>query len=388
MVRAMIPAHRIAWSMPRLPRSAYPDRTAPRWGFFVVCAFFALLIAPSEATAQDGFQTSARRVNLSGRMHIQYNTTSVTDSAVSFGEFEFRRSRLTFDVTITELVRLRWMIDFTEFNEVSLRDAYANVAFSRGFRLTIGQFKRPFDAFQLASSNRIAVIEREGQVRGVDDCGLGGLCSYQRLLVELQFAQRDLGVMVDGTNGPGTLQYFFSVTNGTGLNNPQDENGAKSLTGRVVHTTGSGIKIGLNGGLHDFVNPQSGQTEFAPAVGADLEIGRYQNGWHFFLGSSIGGNWTALDGEGNQETFVGGAFLASYYSPIELRNNTLGLEPMLRFDVSNPMLGEGTGFRYLVTPGAFLHFTNRNKVALNFDIWLPHEEPHEWALITQVYFEF
>ena len=54
-------------------------------------------------------------------------------------------------------------------------DAYVRLTFGSGFRATIGQFKRPFDVFELTSSTQTLVIERAGGVDGVSACaGPGG----------------------------------------------------------------------------------------------------------------------------------------------------------------------------------------------------------------------
>jgi phosphate-selective porin len=276
------------------------EHRGPRVARRVVLATAAALTcmtAPGLAQVEPvDLYSSALRIRLSGRLHMQWNTTSV--DSIGGTDFIFRRSRLTFDITSTFRVNLRWMIDFTEFNEVGVRDAYANVAFSDAFRLTLGQFKRPFDAFQLASSNRLAVIEREGRVRGVSDClVIEDLCTYSRLLVDLQYVDRDIGVMVDGVFG-GKWGYRASATNGTGQNT-SDENGAKSYSGRITYRLRDNVRLGTSAALHDYPNDSTGNDEYAPAVNFDVEVGSYEGRYHLFAALAWGGFWSNLDAAGD-----------------------------------------------------------------------------------------
>ena len=72
---------------------------------------------------------------------------------------------------------------------VDLKDAYVTFDFAPELALTMGQFKRTFDLFELLSSTDISLIERDGRVGGVDTCtGVGGVCSYSGLTERLGFA--------------------------------------------------------------------------------------------------------------------------------------------------------------------------------------------------------
>jgi hypothetical protein len=330
--------------------------------------------------------SSALRIRLSGRLHMQWNATSV--DSIQGTDFVFRRSRLTFDITSTFKVNLRWMIDFTEFNEVGVRDAYANVAISDAFRLTLGQFKRPFDAFQLASSNRLAVIEREGMVRGVSDClVIEDLCTYSRLLVDLQYADRDIGVLVDGSFGGGKWEYRASLTNGTGQNT-SDENGEKSYSGRITYRPGGNLRLGTSAAVHDYPNEITGRDEYAPALNFDVELGSYEARYHVFAAVAWGGYWSNLDAAGDPSKFLTVHVLGSIRRPIRIGDNQHFIEPMGRVSWADPALDDPDGGGWLLTPGVSLFLRGLNRLAINSDIWIPRDGDTQWSIIAQVFFVF
>ena len=112
-----------------------------------------------------------------------------------------RRARLSTGVQVNDFVSGRVLTDFGN-GSVTLRDAYLRLDFSPALRVTMGQFKRPFDPFELESASQILVIERAGDIRGVSRCtGVGGVCSLSRLTKRLEFSARDIGVMATGTAG-------------------------------------------------------------------------------------------------------------------------------------------------------------------------------------------
>ncbi len=374
MVRLSVGGRGARWRVTR--------RVALAVGVAVTC-----LASPGAAQVEPvDIYSTALRIRLSGRLHMQWNTTSV--DSISGTDFIFRRSRLTFDVFSTFKLSLRWMIDFTEFNEVGVRDAYANLALSDAFRITVGQFKRPFDAFQLASSNRLAVIEREGRVRGVHDCpGFEGLCSYSNLLVQLQYADRDIGLLVDGVFGGGKWGYRLSSTNGTGQNT-SDENGAKSYTGRLTYQLRDDLRLGASAGLHDYPNEITGNDEYTPGFNFDVEVGSYEGRYHIFAAAAFGGHWANLDAAGDPPQFLTFHVLASARRPVTVGDEQLGIEPMARVSWADPDLGGPQGGGWLLTPGVSLFFMGLNRLALNSDIWIPQDGVTQWSLLMQAYFVF
>jgi len=333
-------------------------------------------------------------LRLNGRLHMQYNTTSV-DSAggepVSSTEFLLRRVRLTFDVTFNDLLSARVEPDYGFVGGrgvFALRDAWVRLHFGSGLRATAGQFKRPFDVFELTSSTQILVAERGGPVRGVEACGdLDRVCSFSHLTEGLRYSDRDLGLMLDGELLPGRLRYAVAATNGQGVNIPEEDSG-KQLTGRLSVVPLEDLVVSGNVTWKDYPHPVTGTAERAVAWGADLEFGGFTRGPHVQAGLVGGDNWRqpTLDSTGI-ESFVAAQVIATYRAPVRHRWID-GIEPVLRASWADPNLSIDDDEGWLVTPGAILHLGGRNRLYLNLDLWVPQTGDTEYALVSQLNFYF
>ena len=100
-----------------------------------------------------------------------------------------------------------------------LADAWARLSFDPAFTVSIGQFKRAFSLIELLSANDLALIERDGNIPGQRCPGVNGVCSFSRLLEQLQFDGRDIGVRLEGspilTSGLRTETQELSFPHGT-----------------------------------------------------------------------------------------------------------------------------------------------------------------------------
>ncbi|HUF05754.1 MAG TPA: hypothetical protein VMP86_00035, partial [Candidatus Binatia bacterium] len=86
-------------------------------------------------------------MDLTGRVQVQYNTTSVDDDdlgpgpgpRVASSTFETRRVRLGARVSVEE-----WITGMAEvelaLGNLAMRNVFMNLAFSDGFQLRMGQF--------------------------------------------------------------------------------------------------------------------------------------------------------------------------------------------------------------------------------------------------------
>lgn len=348
----------------------------------VLAAGIVLGTAPA-ADAQVQVNSSAASITLTGRVHLQFNTSSASGEPQT--EFLMRRVRFTADVRINDFVSGRVQPDYGE-GTIQLRDAYVRLTFSPQFQMTFGQFKRPFDVFELVSSTEMLVVERAGGVRGVSACaGVGGVCSFSRLTEKLQFSDRDIGVMVEGSSG--NTGYQLSVTNGTGAN-AKDENGAKSYTGRVKVAASDNVQIAANLGLHDYVNAVSLSDDLAVAAGADLEIGSYDEGLHIQAGLAAGQNWANLDVGGDPSTFMTAQGILTFRNPVANSAYVSAIEPVGRISWADPDTDLGDDDGLLLTPGFVVHFVGRNKVGANIDFWIPADGDPEWSFKFQSYLHF
>ena len=88
-------------------------------------------------------------------------------------DFFFRRVRLLLDVTVGDFLSARLQPDFAG-GKTQLQDAYLRLTFADDFQVSMGQFKRAFDLFELSSSTDLSLIERDGRIEGVGNCaGVG-----------------------------------------------------------------------------------------------------------------------------------------------------------------------------------------------------------------------
>ena len=335
------------------------------------------------AAAQVEVKSRAVELTITGRVHTQFNSTSVEGEPAS--EFLIRRARLTAEIKVNDFVSGKIQPDYGE-GKLSLKDAYVRLTFAPTFRATIGQFKRPFDIFELTSSTSILVVERAGGVNGVDTCaGPGGICSFSRFTEKLQYSDRDIGVMVDGTSKDGRVSYMAAVTNGTGANTA-DENGTRSYSGRVAVEPLAGVVLAGNVGVHDYVDPSTG-NEYAVAYGGDLEIGNYSSGLHIQAGFVAGDNWQNLVA-GRPSTFLTGQGIVTYKAPVAGNRFLSAIEPVGRVSWGDPDSDLSDNEGWLITPGFVFHFTGRNKIGANVDIWTPTVGDTEWSVKVQSYLHF
>lgn len=345
-----------------------------------------LLALAGSAGAQVTVSSKAMELKIDGRLHFQYNHTSAELADLS-SSFFVRRARLEVEARINDFVSGRIQPEFGE-GTVGLRDAFVSLNFGPGFRTTFGQFKRPFDVFELVSSSQILVIERAGGVRGIDGCsGIDNVCSLSRFTERLGYSDRDIGVMVDGALGSSGVNYYASITNGRGPNTDIDENATKSYTGRVEYAV-AGLRIGGNVGMHDYANDSTGTNEYATAFGADVDWGRYEKpGPHVQAGIVYGDNWRNL-GITDPSKFVTAQAIATYMFPVNENRYLYGIEPLVRASWGDPDTDADDDAGWLFTPGLVFYLTGRNKVAVNVDVWKPAVGDTEYSIKAQTYLHF
>ncbi|MDP2955567.1 MAG: porin, partial [Longimicrobiales bacterium] len=237
----------------------------------VFLAGMLALSGPADLAGQTTISPRGASIRIGGRMHTQYATSSVEAYQ---DHFFFRRARLEVDITLNDFLEARFQPEFGGF-AAELKDAYFRLNFSPGFQVTMGQFKRPFDLFELSSSVDLSLVERDGRVGGLSACaGVGGTCSYSRLTEKLGFADRDIGLRVSGAGGKVT--YDVSMTNGAGAN-VADENDAKSFSGRMSVKVSPDLTLSGFLALHDYLDPAK-KVARAGGWGADAQVGTWRDG--------------------------------------------------------------------------------------------------------------
>ena len=343
------------------------------------------LAAQVEISARDG------RIRVGGRLHSQFATSSAAEGKTT--DFFTRRARLTLDVRVSPLLDARVQPDFGG-GAPELKDAYFRLGFGKGFRFSMGQFKRAFDLFELDSSTDIVVVERTGRIDGVGGCaGPGGACALSRFTERLAYSGRDIGIRADGSLGD-RIDYMATLTNGTGTGG-SDENSGKSLAGRISLRLGDGLAFSANVSRHDFVCETSdatavGATEGATAVGADLEVGRFRSGTHLQVGLVAGGNWRVARLCGSRiPRFLTGQAILSRYFPVE-EAGLEGVEPVFRASWGDPnregAVEDDGGL--LLTPGLFVYVKGKNRIGANLDIYRSGPQTREFSFKLQTYLHY
>lgn len=344
----------------------------------------ALVAFALPAGAQDVVRVGDAEIRFGGRLHIQYEQGSALDAEP--GRVFARRARLKAEVKWGDAFEARLQPDFAG-GEPELEDAWVALRPWPALRVSMGQFNRTLEIFELASSNDLPIIERDARVGGGPSCaGIDGVCSLSNLLGELDFVGRDQGLRVEWDLGDG-LVVSSTLTNGPGANRA-DENRAKSLSVRTEFSPRDGLAVGVFYGLHDYlVDAESSDpdTRYAEAIGVDVVAGAWRDGPRFQGGFAWGDNWRA----GEDARFRGVHLLGSWYLPLRGEGVFAALEPLLRLGWADGEVGaEGPGRGFVVTPGVAAYVQGRNRVALNLDVVDPTVGAVRWSLKLQSYAVF
>ncbi len=364
-------------------------------------AAVALFLAAPNALAQTTFTSKAVEVNVTGRLHALWAYSSAAEELSSV--FLIRRARITLEVKVNDFISGKIQPDFTTGfgleNGLRLKDAYIDMTFAPEFRIRMGQFKRPFDVFELISSTQILVIERTGIVRGADSCtGVGSVCSYSRFTESLGYSDRDVGIEIGGVVG-GNVVWSAAASNGeifedivtfsSAIDTTEVFSEGKSFGGRLEYR-GSGLRVGGNVSTRDFANPvKQDVVDYAYAYGADVDWGSYTSGLHVQAGVTAGDNWKNLDDAGNSSTFFTTQGIVTYKIPVRDNRFVEAIEPVGRVSYADPNTDADDDHGLLFTPGIVAHFVGRNKVALNLDIYKPGDDRDaEYSVKLMSYLHF
>jgi hypothetical protein len=345
----------------------------------------ALSLLPSPLVAQTSLETrmDIEGLEFGGRVHVQFNTTSV--DGLPSSQFLLRRARLYAHAQINDWIDGVAQVDFG-LGRVAARLAFVRLSFAPELELVAGQFKRPWDVFELTSSSQILVVERTGLIRG-SVCGeMVGPCSYSRFARSLLYASLDIGAQLQGQLGD-RVYYAVSITNGEGPNTA-DVNGTKSFSGRVEVTVARDLVVAANAAAHDYPNIVTGTDEYAPAVGADVEWGNFDRGPHLQWGIQFGENWRNLTESGDAPLFGTSQLILSYKMPITSAARLEAVEPLARISYGDPGGSAAGDAGWLVTPGLQVFFDDRTKMAMNADLYRPRDGGLQSSFKVQLYMHF
>ncbi|CAN5784305.1 hypothetical protein BH23GEM10_BH23GEM10_04060 [soil metagenome] len=347
----------------------------------VVLAVAVLAGAAPAAPARA--QTAPVQVTVTGRVQVQWNSTSVTaDEAgsqvpIASHTFETRRVRLGARIRASDAVDGFLETDVA-LGRLQLKQAWMRVALDQSLSVRAGQFKKPFGLVELTSSAQLPIIERGVRIRGLTDVLAaqadgrlgtlrGGLLLGEAyaLVDAVGYAGYDLGVAVEGSHG--RLAWSAGAFNGNGPD-ARDENDGKSVAARAVYAADIGLPIAFGAGWSrremNWPLATSPETRAGNAFGMDAELGGFRSGWWVLADATLGDNLLT------DETFVAAQGVLSHFratggGPIE------GVEAVGRMSWADPDRSVDGDAGMLLTPGVNLYFTGRNRVMFNWDVYVP-----------------
>jgi hypothetical protein len=156
--------------------------------------------------------------------------------------------------------------------EVSLRDAYVSYEPCRWFHARAGQFKPPFDAEELQSDTALLFIDRAVESRGV--LGVEGYNATGLSLERQAGAEIESDPIYLSDDLPLGFAYYGSVTNGSGANEPLNDNDKLAYTGRLELYYGKYLTAG-GGVVYDQVSTGVIPNQFDEThlgIAADLNV--------------------------------------------------------------------------------------------------------------------
>lgn len=347
-----------------------------------------LLAAPFPLSAQVQIDSRAMQLEFSGRLQFQLQTTSCRDAtpaATSACTAEapgldmfLRRARLSLEATIDERLTLKLEPDFSDVDEVSLKDAWGRYAFGGGLAVKAGHFKRPFDGFHLTSSSHLP-FERAVVVPGVLSARLA---SYSGLTKASGLSDRDIGFTLEGSPGEGPVSFWLGAFTGGSESSAGDSNTEKQFIGRV--------QVALDAGASPLELAAAVAASDAPYTATDgvteadyytnFELWAERGGWDrpgllVQAGLVLGDNPRLDEAGGSYDPLSGDEFasLLTWQGVVAYRVATPGTEwldgvtPFIRVSYGDPSDAEDdevTSF----TPGLALFFHGRNRLALTWDV--------------------
>lgn len=349
-------------------------------------------------------------LEVSGRLQFQLQTSSCGDEAADVMsvcddgapglDMFLRRARLAVEATIDERLSFKVEPDFSDIDEVALKDAWGRYAFSTALVVRAGHFNRPFDGFYLTSSSHLP-FERAVVVPGVPGAALP---SFSGLTKRAGLSDRDIGLTLEGEVGEGRFAWWLGVFNGDSDSGAQDTNTEKQFVGRAqLSLEAGGMPLEIAGAVAYSDAPYVGTTGAGEAeYYTNFELWAGLGAWgqtgplvHAGLvaGDSPGFNDLGLpiDLAGGDEfgDMLTWQAVAAYRLPVPGSAAIEALTPLLRISYGDPTdLADDE--MLAVTPGVALFFHGRNRLALTWDVasFAADDVDPESSFTAQMQFHF
>ncbi len=364
-----------------------------------VAVTLTLVHAASAARAQ------TPSVSIRGRIQTQFSTVSGDSSGIFNphaqvnSSFEIRRLRIQADVRIGDNINLVIQPSF-EMAALRMRDAYLRVIMARNattsFGLTLGQEKKPFNRYELTSSNTLLSIERGARFRG-----LSTVVAQNNLLEENGYIAHDIGASADADFLTNRLQLKAGMYNGSGESS-NDVNNAKTYAARATVTALMSaeqlpvLRVGAVFISRDrAVTTTASSTAFSPdssrrtsAFGLEAEWGDFRPGLHVIADFATGkhlentayrytvgrnaGNLRPNTPDSAFSTFRSLHVVAAWRHQFDDPNGTRLVkivEPAVRVDMTDPNTSRDNDQGLLITPVLNVYFSQTTVLRTGLDLY-------------------
>jgi hypothetical protein len=261
---------------------------------------------------------------------------------------------------------------------LTLRSAWVAFELDSALVVRAGQMKKPFGVMWLTSGTTTPVIERGVRIRGLTDAlraaDEGTLAvlrdelvvgEHYALLDVQRYTAYDMGLMLEGRRG--SLAWAGGVFNGGGADT-RAENAGVSGAARVTWQAPVRAPLTLGAGwsrrVMNWPRAVDAETRAGNAFEVDVELGGFRRGL-WVLGEVATGDQLAA-----QQRFVGAQLITAYYMGGGT-GRVEGWEPVARVSYGDPDRSVAGDEGVLLTPGVNLYFVGRNRLMLNWDLYLP-----------------
>ena len=358
----------------------------------------AALLAPSTTSAQ------TPSVSVRGRIQTQLSTVSGDSSGVFnphaqvSSSFEIRRLRIQTDVRIGDNINLVIQPSF-EMGSLRMRDAYLRVIPARtattSLGLTLGQEKKPFNRYELTSSNNLLSIERGARFRGI-----ALPAAQSNLLEDNGYLAHDIGASADLNLMSNRFQLKAGLYNGSGESG-NDVNNAKTYGARATFTALRNaeqlpvLRLGAALISRDrAVTTTATSTAFSPdssrrtsAYGFEAEWGDFRPGPHVVIDFATGetlenstfkysvgrnlGNVRPNAPDSAFSTFRSLQVIAAWRHQFDDPTGThliKMVEPAVRVDMTDPNTSRDNDGGLLITPVLNIYFSQTTVMRAGLDL--------------------
>lgn len=307
---------------------------------FFSAGLITITSLPSYAKEINNSSNISVEGNLQGRWELSNNTTTNT-----WGDSIYiPRARFSSKWEPYEWAKLVMSLELTD--GVELRNAYGEFTVLPEFKVTIGNFKKPFSRLRLASTFDLPILER-GLLNdyAIRNTGYGG------------FGGRDFGLMFSGEHSFSEIkkeglkiQYFLGTFN----NDPEDNVFYRDIVGRFQVRILKGLILALNANSKYYQVSEA--LKNALLIGGDL---KYElNDFKVQLEGSYGDN---ID---KNDKLWGTHVLTSYDFKIK---DEFSIEPAIMVEVfdAESKVVDDLDFRF--TTALNFHINKKARVILSLD---------------------